>query len=210
MGVAAKHNYRFGFLQSEFWKTMRLRVISEHYGFCAACGTKWGANLDVHHLFYPKNPYDIKACELWALCRRCHDAIHEFCNPGKNKNICEGKAMYYAALTLARAKYKIGKNKGAPRRKFSDHTDFEAAFPKPKTIYSDFKRWRLEQETDNQLGLGFSERQRKLSKRLKNTPEPVLVPVAPTTPAQWPPLSGLLALFRGERRITPEMECVPH
>jgi hypothetical protein len=119
MGVVAKHNYRAGFLKSEFWRTMRERVITEHSGRCFVCGVQ-NYTHDVHHIFYPKNPYDIKAHQLFALCRRCHDLVHEHTNPGKMVNYRHGFGIFISTVPKLREITGDQKPPGATRRICTD------------------------------------------------------------------------------------------
>lgn len=76
MSVAAKHAYRFEFLRSEQWETIRIAVLAKHKGRCWICGLESLSN-DVHHVEYPDNWWNTKPWQCVPLCRECHDAVHQ-------------------------------------------------------------------------------------------------------------------------------------
>lgn len=76
MGIDAKHAYRFGFLKSEQWQTLRLTCIAMDEGKCVVCG-KYDPKNDAHHLFYRETWADTKPQDLLTLCRDCHSDVHK-------------------------------------------------------------------------------------------------------------------------------------
>lgn len=76
MSIAAKHAYRFGFLKSDKWQDIRLKVLVNHEGKCYLCGF-FSIENDVHHAVYPKDWNDTKPHQCFPLCRKCHNEIHE-------------------------------------------------------------------------------------------------------------------------------------
>jgi len=76
MSIEAKHAYRFGFLKSDTWETLRLTCIAMDEGKCAVCG-KYNESNDAHHLFYRNQWKSTKVDDLLTLCRDCHKKVHE-------------------------------------------------------------------------------------------------------------------------------------
>lgn len=76
MSIAAKHAYRFGYLKSEAWKTVRLEALARANGYCNICSARSLSN-DAHHFHYPKNIWNTKVDHLVILCRECHRLVHE-------------------------------------------------------------------------------------------------------------------------------------
>lgn len=75
---AAKHDHMSGqyhaYLMSPEWKEKRDRVMKRANGLCEGCLKKQAEN--VHHKTYA-NIYNEFLFELVALCRDCHDKIHD-------------------------------------------------------------------------------------------------------------------------------------
>lgn len=65
--------YRSVYLKSDHWKDLRARKLARHK-ICEVCGRM--GKLDVHHVSY-RELYDVVETDLVAVCRRCHDEIHE-------------------------------------------------------------------------------------------------------------------------------------
>lgn len=76
MSIDSKHAYRFGFLKSEEWQTMRLICIAMDEGKCVLC-EKYDPSNDAHHLFYRPSWKDTKPEDLLTLCRECHKHVHD-------------------------------------------------------------------------------------------------------------------------------------
>lgn len=75
MGIAEKHAYRFGFLKSDQWESIRLKALVRDGGRCQVCYTQSPFN-DVHHHRYRKCWRDTKITDLVTLCRQCHELVH--------------------------------------------------------------------------------------------------------------------------------------
>ena len=75
MSIEAKHAYRFGFLKSEKWQTVRLQRLVRDGAKCRFCGIRSLQN-DVHHWKYPDNWWDTNVWHLKTLCRVCHMKVH--------------------------------------------------------------------------------------------------------------------------------------
>lgn len=75
MGIAAKHAYRFGFLKSEKWESIRLESLVIHDAKCYICGHRSIFN-DVHHALYRSKWSETKPSECFPLCRSCHNLMH--------------------------------------------------------------------------------------------------------------------------------------
>lgn len=76
MSIDGKHFYRFTYLKSEEWKTVRLITLAKNGGKCEICGKENWSN-DCHHKVYPEDIWETKPINLVVLCRRCHDEVHE-------------------------------------------------------------------------------------------------------------------------------------
>jgi len=76
MSLEKKAAYRFRFLKSEEWSTIRSAVLASEKGLCFICGVEDSSN-DVHHMFYRKSWIDTKVEDCHVLCRRCHKLIHD-------------------------------------------------------------------------------------------------------------------------------------
>lgn len=77
MGLEARHAYRFGYLQSEHWATLRARKLAAVDGRCICCAKQDPGN-DVHHIHYGQDLLKTKLKHLAVLCREHHDMIHQF------------------------------------------------------------------------------------------------------------------------------------
>jgi len=66
--------YRDVYLKSDDWKSLRKERILKSGCRCDICGTRT-ERLDAHHLKY-RRLHNVSVCDLRAVCRRCHDAIH--------------------------------------------------------------------------------------------------------------------------------------
>lgn len=75
MGIEAKHAYRFGYLKSEEWQSVRIEALLRESAVCQICGHEEFSN-DAHHVWYPKSIRDTAPEDLVILCRPCHELIH--------------------------------------------------------------------------------------------------------------------------------------
>ena len=75
MSIESKHAYRFGYLKSEQWQSVRLEALAREGGKCQICGEESISN-DAHHIWYPDNIYQTTSRHLAVLCRPCHDLLH--------------------------------------------------------------------------------------------------------------------------------------
>lgn len=76
MGIQSKHAYRFGYLKSEKWQTLRIAALAENDASCILCKKRSMEN-DVHHFYYPPSFWDTKVDDVVILCRECHDFVHD-------------------------------------------------------------------------------------------------------------------------------------
>lgn len=90
MSIEAKHAYRFGYLKSEKWKTVRLEALVREKACCQICGDESVYN-DAHHMWYPQNIYETTEAHLVVLCRPCHDFLHAMIPECKTKDEQEGR-----------------------------------------------------------------------------------------------------------------------
>ncbi len=64
---------RLCFLQSTHWGRIRgLALLRD--GNCRLCSSD--GPLEVHHRWYPDNPYEVRVQDVTTLCRRCHQGVH--------------------------------------------------------------------------------------------------------------------------------------
>lgn len=75
VSIEGKHAYRFGYLKSEEWKTVRIEALAREGGKCQVCGEESIFN-DAHHIWYPENVYETTEEHLAILCRPCHELLH--------------------------------------------------------------------------------------------------------------------------------------
>lgn len=75
MSVESKHAYRFGYLKSEKWASVRLQALVRESGKCQICSEESIYN-DAHHIWYPNDIYETAESHLVILCRPCHEFIH--------------------------------------------------------------------------------------------------------------------------------------
>ena len=75
MGIESKHSYRFGYLKSEAWQTVRIEVLAREKGRCKICH-EFSISNDAHHVEYPDVIWETKGHHLEILCRGCHEFMH--------------------------------------------------------------------------------------------------------------------------------------
>jgi hypothetical protein len=93
VSIESRHSYRFGFLKSEQWKSVRLEALVREGGRCQICGLESISN-DAHHIWYPENIYETVPDQLAILCRPCHDFLHAVMPDCKTRNEEDGKAIF--------------------------------------------------------------------------------------------------------------------
>ena len=59
-------------MKSDTWRNLRETMPEPRE--CIACKAK--TDLDLHHMFYPKNIFTTKHVHCCWLCRKCHDKYH--------------------------------------------------------------------------------------------------------------------------------------
>lgn len=106
MSVEAKHWYRFVYLNSEEWQSLRLESLVHHKAKCFVCGYESIRN-DLHHVVYPNVLSDAKPHSLMVLCRRCHDLIHVAIEPKKKMAGARKWEEFHMAVRLIRRLCKI-------------------------------------------------------------------------------------------------------
>lgn len=75
MGLAERHAYRFGYLQSEHWRNLRVKALAECDARCFFCNERDLSN-DVHHIHYPEDLRKTRTMMLRVLCRGHHERLH--------------------------------------------------------------------------------------------------------------------------------------
>ena len=75
MSIEGKHAYRFEYLRSGRWRTVRLEALVREMGKCQICGEESISN-DAHHVWYPDSIWDTTTEHLVILCRPCHELLH--------------------------------------------------------------------------------------------------------------------------------------
>jgi 5-methylcytosine-specific restriction endonuclease McrA len=61
-------------MRSKTWATRRARYFRTHKKLCRACGAS--KSIHLHHVTYERLGRERNA-DLVALCRFCHEAVHE-------------------------------------------------------------------------------------------------------------------------------------
>lgn len=104
MSINGKHAYRFVYLKSEEWKTVRVEALARSAAKCEICGEENISN-DAHHIYYPESFWQTKVEHLVILCRPCHNVAHALIKNGKKskeESISEWEAII-KALQIWRA-----------------------------------------------------------------------------------------------------------
>lgn len=143
MSIASKHAYRFTYLKSEQWETVRLEALAREGGKCQICGEESFFN-DAHHVWYPSNVYETTEKHLVVLCRECHNFIHCIIPECKTSDEAKGMAAwekYKNAIQIWRME-KLGL--------FSRASGLEGTIPIPakelRLAYAECKKKCQEQE----------------------------------------------------------------
>jgi len=68
-----KFNY-FKYLKTEDWKIRKKELLNEANHICSECG---GKAILLHHISYDNLGYEILNLDVIALCKSCHDLMHE-------------------------------------------------------------------------------------------------------------------------------------
>jgi len=93
MSIEAKHYYRFQYLKSDEWQTVRIEVLARERAHCQICGEESISN-DAHHVWYPENIWETASKHLVVLCRPCHTFIHEIVPECKTNDEEVGRAHW--------------------------------------------------------------------------------------------------------------------
>lgn len=73
--IESRRYYRYKYLTSEHWETLRAQKLAEVDARCKICDKRDIFN-DVHHVFY-RNLYGATTDDLVVLCRQCHHEVHK-------------------------------------------------------------------------------------------------------------------------------------
>lgn len=94
MSIDAKHFYRFEYLESEAWKTVRAEALAREGGKCQICNEESVFN-DAHHVWYPEGSiFDTVEAQLVILCRPCHDFLHTVIPDCKTSDERKGRSNW--------------------------------------------------------------------------------------------------------------------
>ncbi len=76
MSLPSRYQAYVAYINSPEWRAVRQRYFQSrlYKGRCAGCGAT-GVTLDVHHRTYRRLGHEWLG-DLIAVCRRCHDTIH--------------------------------------------------------------------------------------------------------------------------------------
>lgn len=85
--MTTKESYGL-FLQSDFWKQIRVECFRRDDWTCRHCGIGSSGRLQAHHVFYPPDWYNTTLDHLLTLCRKCHSKEH-----GKNPRTQETRKV---------------------------------------------------------------------------------------------------------------------
>ena len=64
-------------LRSPLWQRRRLEIMQRDGFRCSACGDDKNT-LNVHHLWYSGEPWDVPDEALETLCENCHETRENF------------------------------------------------------------------------------------------------------------------------------------
>lgn len=93
--LSPKENYKL-FLESEFWKRIRVECFRRDDWKCRHCGIGSSGRLQAHHVIYPDDWYTTTVHMLLTLCRKCHSKTHQPPKPKEStepQRQMEGKAV---------------------------------------------------------------------------------------------------------------------
>jgi hypothetical protein len=93
MSIESKHAYRFGYLKSEEWGTVRIEALAREKALCQICGDESIHN-DAHHVWYPENIWETTVNHLVILCRACHGFVHDMVPECKTNDEEVGRAHW--------------------------------------------------------------------------------------------------------------------
>jgi hypothetical protein len=79
-------------LKDPRWQKKRLEIFNRDKFACICCGSK-EKELQVHHLKYLGNPWDVDNIHLETLCKDCH-GLKTYCDNLDNINVSIKKALY--------------------------------------------------------------------------------------------------------------------
>lgn len=85
MSIEGKHAYRFKYLKSDQWQTVRLEALAREGGKCQVCGLESVFN-DAHHIWYPASVWETTEEHLAILCRPCHELLHALLPESKTED----------------------------------------------------------------------------------------------------------------------------
>ncbi len=64
------------FLETDYWRSVRLAMFHRHGRSCGLCGVKKG-RVDIHHRTYKHHGEELRNLgDLIILCRTCHESAH--------------------------------------------------------------------------------------------------------------------------------------
>lgn len=93
MSIEGKHHYRFQYLKSEQWQTVRIEALARDKARCQICREESIHN-DAHHIWYPENIWETTVDHLVILCRGCHGFIHDMVPECKTNDEEVGRAHW--------------------------------------------------------------------------------------------------------------------
>jgi len=155
MSIESKRSYRYEFLKSEEWASIRAEVMVRERSRCFICESDEVSN-DVHHMFYRKQWRDTRATDCHVLCRRCHELVHDQMSKEeiRSMSVPDLKRAFsvLTAVLKARFKQEIWSN----RAKRGDPKDTDIPIPTPKKP-ADFLRAILHRTQAELLALRATE-----------------------------------------------------
>lgn len=84
MSTDHKHAYRFVYLKSEEWQSVRVEALVRDKMKCQICDLEDFYN-DAHHVYYPPSFWKTTVEHLVVLCRDCHELTHSLIPKVKGK-----------------------------------------------------------------------------------------------------------------------------
>jgi hypothetical protein len=61
-------------LKDPRWQKKRLEILERDNWTCQCCGSKT-KTLNVHHINYKADPWEVENCDVQTLCEDCHEAL---------------------------------------------------------------------------------------------------------------------------------------
>lgn len=91
-------------LKDPRWQKKRLEIFNRDNFTCRFCG-ETEETLNVHHLNYANEPWDVPNDQLLTLCENCHEAEHMFRNEAEKGLLKQLKLKGFDHTDIATLEY---------------------------------------------------------------------------------------------------------